>query len=79
MVQALEHKHPDKLPLPSQCTKIEFVYIRHNTTSLIGFFDVAMGRMEMPYLNPTRTEADFMKAVKTLVRTDPQTAWTFIS
>lgn len=31
-VQALEHKYPDKLPLPGQCAKMEFEYIRswHN-------------------------------------------------
>ncbi len=77
-VQALEHKYPDKLPLPGQCAKMEFEYIRHGTTSLIGFFDVATGRMEMPYLNSTRTEEDFVEAVKALVRTDPQAPWTFI-
>lgn len=52
-IQALEHKYPDKLPLPGQCAKIEFKYIRHGTTSLISFFDVATGRMEAPYLNAT--------------------------
>lgn len=68
---ALEHKYPDKLPLPGQCAKMEFEYIRHGATSLIGFFDVATGRMEMPYLNSTRTEEDFVEAVKALVETDP--------
>ena len=77
-IQALEHKYPDKLPLPGQCAKTEFEYIRHGTTSLIGFFDVASGRMEVPYLNPTRTEEDFVKAVKALVSTDPRASWTFV-
>ncbi len=77
-VQALEHKYPDKLPLPGQCTKMEFEYVRHGTTSLIGFFDVATGRMERPYLNPTRREEDFVEAVKALVGTDPQAQWTFV-
>ncbi len=77
-VQALEHKHPDKLPIPGQCAKMEFEYVRHGTTSLIGFFDVATGRMETPYLNPTRTEEDFVEAVKALVGTDPQAQWTFV-
>lgn len=36
-IQALEHKYPDKLPLPGQCAKMEFEYIHHGTTSLIGF------------------------------------------
>ena len=69
-VQALEHKYPDKLPLPGQCAKMEFEYIRHGTTSLIGFFDVATGRVEMPYLNSTRTEEDFVEAVKALAGTE---------
>lgn len=77
-IQALEHKYPDKLPLPGQCAKTEFEYIRHGTTGLIGFFDVASGRMEVPYLNPTRTEEDFVKAVEALVRTDPEASWTFV-
>lgn len=49
---------------------MEFEYICHDTTSLI-FFYVASGRMEIPYLNPTRTEADFVKAVEALVSTNP--------
>lgn len=77
-IQALEHKYPDKLPLPGQCAKMEFEYIRHGTTSLIGFFDVASGRMQSPYLNPTRTEEDFVKAVEALVNTDPKASWTFV-
>ena len=77
-IQALEHKYPDKLPQPGQCAKIEFEYVRHGTTSLIGFFDVATGRMEAPYLNSTRTETDFVKAVKALAETDPEAPWTFI-
>lgn len=72
------HKYPDKLPLPGQCAKTEFEYIRHGTTGLIGFFDVASGRMEIPYPNPSRTEEDFVKAVEALVRTDPGASWTFV-
>lgn len=70
-VQALEHKYPDKLPLPGQCAKMEFEYIRHGTTSLIGFFDVATGRMEMPYLNSTRTEEDFGGSRESIGRDRP--------
>lgn len=77
-IQALEHKYPDKLPQPGQCAKMEFEYIRHGTTSLIGFFDVATGRMEVPYINPTRTEEDFVKAVKASINTDPKASWTFV-
>ena len=60
----------NKLFMLWQPACIEFEYIRHNTTSLIRFFDVATGRMEQPYLNFTRTEEDFVKAVRALVETD---------
>ncbi len=77
-IQALERKYPDKPPLPGQRAKVEFEYIRNGTTSLIGFLNVANGRMEAPYLNQTRTEADFVAAVRTLVDTAPSSAWTFV-
>ena len=34
--------------------------------------------METPYLNSTRTEKDFEKAVETLVENDPEAPWTFV-
>lgn len=74
----MEHKYPDKPPLPGQCAKMEFEYIRHGTTSLIGFFNIATGRVEAPYLNQTRTEEDFVAAVRTLVNTAPSASWTFV-
>ena len=77
-IQALEHKYPHKLPLPGQPAKMEFEYIRHGTTSLIGFFHVATGKMKTPYFNSTRTEEDFVKAVETLVHTDSEASWTFV-
>ena len=62
-IQALEHKYPDKPVIPGKAAHMEFEYIRHGTVSLIGFFDVATGRMEKPYLNSTRTEKDFVEAI----------------
>lgn len=64
--------------MPGRPARREFEYIRHGTTSLIGFFDVATGRMEAPYLNKTRTEEDFVEAVRKLTETDPQASWTFV-
>ena len=57
---------------------MEFEYIRHGTVSLIGFFDVATRRMEKPYLNSTRTEKDFVEAIRALIETDPEAPWTFV-
>ena len=72
------HKYPDKPVIPGKAACMEFEYIRHGTTSLTDFFDVATGRMEMPYLNPTRTEEDFVDAMRALVDTDPEAFWTFV-
>jgi len=77
-VQALERKYPDKLPLPGKYAKMEFEYIRHGTTSLIGFFNVALGTLYPPYLNQTRTEEDFCKAVRSVIETDPDGEWVFV-
>jgi len=77
-VQALEHRYPDKPVMPGKTARMEFEYIRHGTTSLIAFFDIATGRIEAPYLNQTRTEEDFAKAVETLIETDPHASWTFV-
>ena len=75
-VQALEHKYPDKLP--RQTAKMEFEYIRHGTTSLIGFFEVATGKIFPPYLNETRGESDFCEAVRQVVETAPEKDWIFV-
>ena len=77
-VQALEHKYPDKLPLPGQPARMEFEYIRHGTTSLIGFFEVATGKIFPPYLNETRGESDFCEAVRQVVETAPEKDWIFV-
>lgn len=77
-IQALEHKYPDKLPKPGQVAKMDFEYIRHGTTSLIGFFDVATGKIYPPYLNETRGEADFCEAVRQIIETGPGQEWFFI-
>lgn len=60
-IQALEHKYPDKLPLPNSTAKMEFEYIRHGTTSLIGFFDIAGGFLYSPI--STRPEQKKISAV----------------
>ena len=75
-VQALEHRYPDKLP--GQEAKMEFEYIRHGTTSLIGFFEVATGRIFPPYLNETRGEDDFCEAVRQVVESAPGKNWVFV-
>lgn len=74
----MEHKYPEKLPLPGHYAKLDFEYIRHGTTSMIGFFNVAKGTVYSPYLNRTRTEEDFCEAVRRVIKTDPKKTWVFI-
>jgi transposase len=77
-IQALEHGNPKKPAIAGHSTKIEYEYIRHGTTTLIGFFKVASGEIITPYLNHTRTELDFCAAVRAAVQSDMRCSWVFI-
>ena len=77
-IQALEHKYPDKGVAPGQPAKQEFEYIRHGTTTLIGFMEVATGEIICPFLNKTRTEEDFLAAVSNVVLLAPNDRWNFV-
>ena len=77
-IQALEHAKSPFPMKPGQVERIEFEYIRHGTTTLIGNFDVATGKMVSPFLNATRTEKDFVKNIKNVISTDPTGRWIFI-
>ena len=77
-IQAFEHLFPDKPTAPGMDAKREFDYVRHGTTSLIGFYNVTNGKMAEPYLNPTRTEEDFVAALKALIDTDPDKSYRIV-
>ena len=68
-VQALERKHPG-LPLaPGKVERREFEYVRHGTRSFILSRNVVTGHLLAPACGPTRTEADFLAHVQTVVAT----------
>lgn len=78
-VQALEHKHPGLPMTPDKVERIEFEYIRHGTTSFILSRDVVTGQVVAPTYGPTRTEADFLAHVQTVVASDPNVLrWHFV-
>lgn len=77
-IQALERAAPTKPALPGQIEKQEFEYIRHGTLSLIANLEVATGRVIASTIQPTRTEADFLKHVEQTIELDPQGHWIFI-
>jgi hypothetical protein len=78
-VQALERLHPCLPMLPGHVERQEFEYERHGTPSLIANLEVATGRVIMPSLGPTRTEADFAAHIAQTIQTDPEAAWIFIT
>ena len=78
-IQALERLYPCLPMLPGQVQRQEFEYERHGTLSLIANLEVASGRVVMPSLGPTRTEADFAAHLAQTIQTDPEAAWIFIT
>jgi hypothetical protein len=78
-VQALERKHPGLPMAPGKVERREFEYIRHGTLSFILSRDVVTGEVVAPTAGPTRTEADFLAHVQSVVVTDPTaTRWHFV-
>lgn len=78
-IQALERAAATQSMRPGRVERREFEYIRHGTLSLIANFEVATGRMLLPSLGPTRTEADFAAHIERTIASDPEAAWVFVT
>ena len=77
-VQALERKAAGLPMQPGKVERREFEYIRHGTLAFIISRDVVTGKVLAPQAGPTRTEADFLAHVQSVVATDPNaTRWHF--
>ncbi len=78
-VQALERKHPGLPMAPGKVQRREFEYIRHGTLSFILSRDVVTGEVIAPAGGATRTEADFLAHLQSVVATDPAAIrWHFV-
>ena len=77
-IQALEREYQSKKVLPGICAKEEFNYIRHGTTSLIGFFCVQTGKVMAPFLKSTRTADDFVEAIAAVIEANPDKEHAFV-
>lgn len=78
-VQALERKHPGLPMAPGKVERREFEYIRHGTRTFILSRDVVTGAVVAPTAGATRTEADFLAHVQSVVATDSTvTRWHFV-
>jgi putative transposase len=65
---------------PGREERREFEYIRHGTLTLIANFDVAQGKIVVPSMGPTRTEADFVTHITDTVACHPEaTRWHFVA
>ena len=69
-VQALERKEPGLPMQPGKVERREFEYIRHGTLAFIISRDVVTGKVVAPYAGSTRTEADFLAHMQSVVATD---------
>jgi len=78
-VQALERKHPGLPMAPGKVERREFEYIRHGTLSFILSRDVVTGEVLVPTAGATRTEADFLAHVQSVIATDSTAIrWHFV-
>lgn len=76
--QALERQDETKRSLPGSIAKIEFNYIRHGTTCLIGNWDIVQGQLVCCTLSDTRSNDDFAAHIERLIATDPDGNWVIV-
>jgi transposase len=78
-IQALERVAADLLPRRGMIARREYEYIRHGTLGLFGNLHVATGKILCPMIRETRTEEDFLENIDSLVCTDPDAKWIFVT
>ena len=69
-MQALERKHPDKMPAPGRKRRREFEYKRHGTKTLLGCFDVHTGRV-VSEVGDTRKAKDLVAFMEQVAKAYP--------
>ena len=71
-IQALERPSPHHPMRPGKRERREFEYIRHGTQTLIASFNIAQGTVVKATVGETRTEADYVSHVESLIATEPK-------
>ena len=77
-IQAREHKNPAIPMSEGHIERIDPEYIRHGTSGIIASRSVATGEIVMPMVQPTRTEDDFAKHIKSVAEIDPNGRFIFV-
>lgn len=76
-IQALEHTSR-KLAAPNHIEQVDPNYIRHGTTTLIGFFDIINGHVTEGNLGKTRNEEDTAAALRHVIEQNPNHKHIFV-
>jgi len=69
-MQAIERKHPDRLPRPGRFARHEFEYIRHGTQSLLATINVHTGEV-IADCGSTRTGDDMERHMERVAERNP--------
>lgn len=77
-IQAIERAAPTKPMKPGRVEQQEHNYKRNGTRCLIAGLEVSTGKIIEPYINSTRTEKDWVEAIKQIIATDPTAKYLFI-
>ena len=77
-IQAREHAHAPHRMRPGTIEAIEHESVRHGTTGLIASRNVVTGEIEAPLILPTRTEVDFVRHIREVVKLAPTAKPLFI-
>jgi transposase len=77
-IQATEHARPKQLMKSGVPERIDPEYKRHGTTGIIASRNVATGEIVKPMIQRTRTEADFLTHIETVVSLHPHDKHIFI-
>ena len=78
-IQARERISPAIPVHAGQPERQEYEYKRHGTLCLIANFEVATGRVVVPTIGPTRTEADFVAHIAKTIDSEPLSESIFIA
>jgi transposase len=71
-IQALERSSPNQLMRPGKRERREFEYLRHGTQTLIASFNIAQGAVVHATVGETRTEADYLSHIQSLIEAVPK-------
>ena len=77
-ITAREHTNERQTMKPGIPEKVDPQYIRHGSTGLIASLNVATGQIMAPFVQPTRTEQDFLRHIESIIALNDGSKHVFI-